>query len=202
MKPSELLNFVLQKEKFLKHWSIVHITKDFLILAVCLTSYHPLEETLHRFVIFNYILDYIYSRFNHLLSSWNQDILQPNKLELYCYVIHEKGANVEFVGPKINKNIVYNGQKRVHDIKFQSAALPNGLTSNFSNSYVGKRHDSTMVNEPGLLSNLQRPVLAQQSAPLQLWWSNIPLFHSSWSPFSWQNLTPKPVSYNKARVKL
>ena len=139
MKPSELLNFVLQKEIFLKHWSIVHITKDFLILAVCLTSYHPLEETLHRFVIFNYILDYIYSRFNHLLSSWNQDILQPNKLELYCYVIHEKGANVEFVGPKINKNIVYNGQKRVHDIKFQSAALPNGLTSNFSDSYVGKR---------------------------------------------------------------
>ena len=196
MKPSELLNFVLQKEKFLKHWSIVHITKDFLILAVCLTSYHPLEETLHRFVIFNYILDYIYSRFNHLLSSWNQDILQPNKLELYCYVIHEKGANVEFVGPKINKNIVYNGQKRVHDIKFQSAVLPNGLTSNFSDSYVGKRHDSTM------LSDLQRSVLAQQSAPLQLWWSNIPLFHSSWSPFSWQNLTPKPVSYNKARVKL
>ena len=96
-------------------------------------------------------------------------MLQPNKLELYCNVIHDKGANVEFVGPKINKNIVYNGQKRVHDIKFQSAALPNGLTSNFSNSYVGKRHDSTMVNEPGLLSNLQRPVLAQQSAPLQLW---------------------------------
>ena len=178
MKPSELLNFVLQKEIFLKHWSIVHITKDFLILAVCLTSYHPLEGTLHRFVIINYILDYIYSRFNHLLSSWNQDILQPNKLELYCYVIHEKRANVEFVGPKINKNIVYNGQKRVHDIKFQSAVLPNGLTSNFSDSYVGKRHDSTM------LSDLQRSVLAQQSAPLQLWWSNIPLFHSSWSPFS------------------
>ena len=46
-----------------------------------------LEETVQKFVIFNYILDYIYSRFNHLLSSWNQDISQVNKLALYCNVI-------------------------------------------------------------------------------------------------------------------
>ena len=49
--------------------------KDFFILVVCLTWYHFLKETLHICVIFNYILDYLYSRFNHLFSTWNQDIL-------------------------------------------------------------------------------------------------------------------------------
>ena len=59
-------------------------------------------------------------------------------------IIHQKGAQLqncfEFVdetvlrisSPKINQNIVYNGHKRVHRIKFQSLALPNGLIDWFS----------------------------------------------------------------------
>ena len=62
--------------------------------------------------------------------------------------------------PKINQNIVCNGHKRVYGIKFQSLALPNGLIDKLSGPYVGKRDDSTMLHESGLLSNLQRSVLA------------------------------------------
>ena len=110
-----------------------------------------------EFVIFNYILDYIYSKFNQLLSSWNQDILQPNKLALYCSVIHQNGALqqncFEFVDgtvlrisrPKINRKIVCNGHKRVHDIKFQSLALPNGLICSLSIPYAGKRENGMIV---------------------------------------------------------
>ena len=71
--------------------------------------------------------------------------------------------------PKINQNIVYNNNKRVHGIKFQILPLLNGLIRNLSGSYVGKRDDSTMSHESGLLSNLQRSVLAtQQSALMHL----------------------------------
>ena len=60
------------------------------------------------------------------------------------------------------QNIVHNGHKRsqAHGIKFQSLPLPNGLIGNLSGPYVGKRDDSTMSHESGLLSNLKRSVLA------------------------------------------
>ena len=58
------------------------------------------------------------------------------------------------------QNIVYNGHKWVHSIKFQSLPLPDGLIGNLSGPYVGKLDDSTMSHEYGLLSNLERSVLA------------------------------------------
>ena len=70
------------------------------------------------------------------------------------------GAILRIFRPKINQNIAYNGHKRVHGIKFQCLPLPNELIGNFSSPYVGKRDDSTMTHESGLLSNFQRSVLA------------------------------------------
>ena len=70
------------------------------------------------------------------------------------------GIVLQIFCPKINQNIVYNGLKRAHGIKFQSLALPNGLIGNLSGPYLGKRDDSTMSHKSGLLSNLQRSVLA------------------------------------------
>ena len=93
-------------------------------------------------LIFNCVLHYNYNRFNHLLSSWNQDILQLNSLALYCNLIHQKnylgfvnGKVLRISCPKVNQNIVYNGHKRVHGIKFQSLALPNGLIGKLSGHY-------------------------------------------------------------------
>ena len=70
------------------------------------------------------------------------------------------GTVLRIFRPKINQNIVYNGHKRAHGIKFQSLPLPNELIGNFSGPYVGKRDDSTMTHESGLLSIFQRSVLA------------------------------------------
>ena len=94
------------------------------------------------------------------------------------------GTVLQIFRPKINQNIVYNGHKRAHGIKFQSLPLPNGLIDNLSGLYVGKWDDSTMSRKPGLLSNLQRSVLVLQSAPLHLRRSSIPLIVSSLSPIS------------------
>ena len=63
-----------------------------------------------------------------------------------------------FVLRKI-KALFYNGHKWAHSIKFQSFDLPNKLIANLSGPYKGKRDDSTMSHESGLLSNLQRSVL-------------------------------------------
>ena len=65
--------------------------------------------------------------------------MSPNLLQTYSEAIHEKGAALEncfgFVDgtvrpiskPGVNQRAVYNGHKRVHALKFQSLALPNGL---------------------------------------------------------------------------
>ena len=95
--------------------------------------------------------------------------LQPAILQEYANVIHEKGAPlencfgfidgtvIEICRPKpIYQRIVYNGHKRVHSIKFQSLALPNGLIGNLSGPYEGRRHDSTMLHESSLLNDLRR----------------------------------------------
>ena len=63
-------------------------------------------------------------------------------LQEYADVIHAKGAPLNncfgFIDvtvrpiprPGQHQRIVYNGHKRVHSLKFQSVALPNGLIGN------------------------------------------------------------------------
>ena len=70
------------------------------------------------------------------------DILNTDCLERYAAVIHAKGSALSncfgFVDgtvrpicrPNVNQRQVYNGHKRVHALKFQSVAIPNGLIAN------------------------------------------------------------------------
>ena len=105
---------------------------------------------------------------HHRLSSWNQPFLRPRLLEQYAQSIHNRwallrncfefsdGTVCKIAGPKGYQQTVYNGHKRVHGIKFQSVVLPNGLIANLNGPYEGRRHDSTMLRESGLLTDLQR----------------------------------------------
>ena len=75
-------------------------------------------------------------------SQWNDDALSPHLLQEYADVIHAKGVPLEncfgyidgtvrpIARPDQHQRIVYNGHKRVHLLKFQSVALPNGLIGN------------------------------------------------------------------------
>ena len=86
-------------------------------------------------------------------------MLQADKLQKYADKIHQKGAPLdncfgfidgtlrEITRPQINQRIVYNGHKRVHGIKFQSVALPNGMIANLNGPYEGRKHYSTMLCE-------------------------------------------------------
>ena len=81
----------------------------------------------------------MYNVHGHRITEWNHFIMSPNLLQTYSEAIHDKGAALEncfgFVDgtvrpiskPGVNQRAVYNGHKRVHALKFQSLALPNGL---------------------------------------------------------------------------
>ena len=93
-------------------------------------------------MITNTVMDHILLSHGHRISEWNFDILSPPILQEYADVIHAKGAPLSncigFIDgtvrpisrPGQHQRIVYNGHKRVHSLKFQSVALPNGLIGN------------------------------------------------------------------------
>ncbi|PFX22870.1 hypothetical protein AWC38_SpisGene12588 [Stylophora pistillata] len=79
---------------------------------------------------------------SHRILQWNDSILNPHSLEIYSNAITAKGSPLDncfgFIDgtvrpiskPGQNQRIVYNGHKRVHGVKFQSVALPNGIIGN------------------------------------------------------------------------
>ena len=93
-------------------------------------------------LIINHVMDYIYDVHGHRITQWNQDILNPGALQHYADALYRKGAALDncfgFIDgtvrpisrPGEQQRVVYNGHKRVHALKFQSLALPNGLIGN------------------------------------------------------------------------
>ena len=55
--------------------------------------------------------------------------MSPNLPQTYSIAIHD-GTVRPISKPGVNQRAVYNGHKRVHALKFQSLALPNGLIGN------------------------------------------------------------------------
>ena len=96
-------------------------------------------------------MDLLYDNFHHLLEDLNQPWLSPRCLEEFCNVIHEKGAALDncwaFIDGTVRplcrpgrmQRVLYNGHKKVHGLKFQSIAAPNGLIANLYGPVEGKR---------------------------------------------------------------
>ena len=118
-------------------------------------------------MIFNTVLDWIYDTHGFHLTSWNQPFLCPDSLQEYANAIHQQGSPLTncfgFVDGTIRQicrpgkfqRVVYNGHKRVHALKFQSLALPNGLIANLYGPVEGFRHDAGMLKDSGLLQALE-----------------------------------------------
>ena len=51
---------------------------------------------------------------------------------------------------------VYNEHRRVHAIKFQAIATPNGLVANLYGPVEGRRHDSGMLADSTILPLLEQ----------------------------------------------
>ena len=117
-------------------------------------------------IIANYMLSFMYSRWKRLLTSFEQDWLASAKLQQYAKAIHDRGAPLDncfaFVDgtiqrvcrPGQNQRALYNGHKRVHANKSQAVSAPNGLCINLFGPVEGRRHDSGMLADSGLLTLL------------------------------------------------
>lgn len=93
-------------------------------------------------LITNEVMDFIYDNHCHLVTEWNREVLSSVALQQYAETISRKGSPLNncfgFIDgtvrpisrPGNGQRIVYNGHKRVHGLKFQSIALPNGLIGN------------------------------------------------------------------------
>lgn len=101
-------------------------------------------------MVSNQVLDYIYDTHGHRITQWNHQVLSQPLLQLYSDTIAAKGSALDncfgFVDgtvrpicrPAEHQRAVYNGHKRVHALKFQCVALPNGLIGHLYGP-VGKK---------------------------------------------------------------
>ncbi|CAH3182774.1 unnamed protein product [Porites lobata] len=117
-------------------------------------------------MISNEVTEWMYNVHGHRITEWNHFIMSPNLLQTYSEAIHDKGAALEncfgFVDgtvrpiskPGVNQRAVYNGHKRVHALKFQSLALPNGLIGHLFGPVEGRMHDARMLDTSGLYVDL------------------------------------------------
>ena len=94
-------------------------------------------------MVFNDVLDFVYDTHSHRITQWNPTVLSPADLQIYSDAVAAKGAALQncfgFIDgtvylicrPGEQQRILYNGHKRLHGLKFQAVALPNGLIGNF-----------------------------------------------------------------------
>ena len=101
-------------------------------------------------VINNHMMNLIYDQWGFLLTDFNRQQLFPENLQRYANAVYARGAPLQncwgFVDgtvrpisrPGHDQRVVYNGHKRVHAIKFQSVATPDGLVALLHRPYEGK----------------------------------------------------------------
>ena len=132
------------KEPYQVEWKrFVFFLEDCLIPADLVISFHDL-------VVSNQVLDYIYDTHGHRITQWNHQVLSQPLLQVYSDTIAAQGSALDncfgFVDgtvrpicrPAEHQRAVYNGHKRVHALKFQCVALPNGLIGHLYGP-VGKK---------------------------------------------------------------
>jgi len=162
-------------------------------------------------IINHHILNHIHRHFAQLLTSFNHPWMAPQSLDEYARIIHEKGAALDFCWgfvdgtvrpvcrPGQNQRVFYNGHKRIHAIKFQSVVTPNGLISNLFGPIEGRRHDSAMLAQSGLLQELQAHSHDPNGRILCIYGDPAyPLRVHLQAPYRGPGLTPEQRVFNKS----
>ena len=97
---------------------------------------------------------------------------------------------------------VYDVHKRVHAIKVQAIATPNGLVANLYDPVEGRRHDSEMLADSAILPLLQQYSVNQNGNQLCIYGDlAYPLWPQLQTPFINPQLNPQQAAYNTAMSK-
>ena len=78
-------------------------------------------------IITNAILDWNFDNHIHRILDWNANVLNREGAPLTNCFDFVDGTVRPILRPVKNQRSAYNGHKRVHSLKFQYVALPNGL---------------------------------------------------------------------------
>jgi hypothetical protein len=102
---------------------------------------------------FNFMVDYLYEQYEHLLSL-SSTFLTAEKLNFYsqkvfmkCGILSECWGFIDGTFRKMSQpgqiqEVVYNGHKQGHGVKFQSVVTPDGLIIDLYGPIEGSRHDA------------------------------------------------------------
>lgn len=105
----------------------------------------------------NRVMDYVFGKCSYLLAHLNQPWLSKDRPHQFAATIHNIGTPLEncwgFIDgtvrlsrkPDQNQRMLYNGYKRVHEIKVQCLVAPNGLIASLLGPVEGRRHDSGIL---------------------------------------------------------
>ena len=157
----------------------------------------------------------VYTNHHHRLETLNQPWLSAIELERFAQSIHNKGAPLQncwgFIDgtvrpicrPGVNQRVVYNGHKRVHSLKYQSVAAPNGLIANMFGPVEGRRHDSGMLRDSNLYNQLLQYSHAPNGTALCIYGDRAyPHRIHLQRPFMHGNLNQQQNDYNTAMSKV
>lgn len=162
-------------------------------------------------------LDIIYDNNNHHISTLNQPWLSQENLRVFADAVFMKGAPLlncwgfidgtimPICRPTKDQKTVYSGHKRVHALKFQSVVAPNGLVANFFGPIEGRRHDSGMLRESGLMAQLQTFMNQPDGTPYSLYGDPAyPLRPHLIAPYRGSSLSAEEQEFNRlmSRVRV
>lgn len=160
----------------------------------------------------NRVVEFVYAAHHRRITDWNLAVLNPPALQTYADCIHQHGAPLNncfwfidgtvrpIARPGTNQRILYNGYRRVHSLKFQAVAIPNGLIAHLSGPFEGRKHDAGMLRESGLLPMLQHNAISPTGQPLCVYGDPAyPLRVHLQAPFrQGVRFTPQMCAYNKS----
>jgi len=113
------------------------------------------------------MVEYIFDNFVHL-RDWRSLAVYANQLPEFAATIHRKGSPLRHIvgfvdgtlqhlaRPGRYQNVLYNGNDRVHAIKWQGILLPNGMQPFPFGPICGSNHDAFMLRESRLLVAMER----------------------------------------------
>ena len=120
-------------------------------------------------MIFNITLIWIHNVWGDLLTNpFDKAFFTQARLESYAAAIARRtrvdlkvisfidGTVRPICRPSQHQRLCYNGHKRVHALKYQCVTVADGLIFHMYGPIEGRRHDSGVLAESGLLQQLQQ----------------------------------------------
>ena len=198
--------------------TVAHGIEGLLIMLRRLVYPNRLSDLTHLFqrseselsYIINETVRIVYDTHSHLLRDLGQDWLSRDNLEGFANVVQAAGSPLHncwgFIDgtvrpicrPTYNQRYLFTGHKRLHGLKFQSITTPNGLIANMFGTIEGRRHDSGMLTESGLLPQLEQHMTMADGNVYSLYGDPAyPLKPHLIAPFRGANLSAQERLFNK-----